>query len=190
MDISNVFSLVVLGLAFGAQVFLRSFCVRHIKKIFYFSVAGIFGIVSYWTYLQHKAWAHDPFGKHFLPPDQPISYFISYVGTRFFGSWLLALAAAMIIPYLAKLLNRRYGERFFENEEIPLMGLGIFLTGWPGFLFYIPLVLIVGVLYSLFSILHSKERAPLYFLWLPLAICAILAIHIFISQEVLRVFIL
>ena len=182
--------IILLVSAFGAQVFLRSFCARHIRKFFYASVLVIFSIVSYWSYLQYKIWEGNPISKFLLPPYQPITYFVGYVGSRLFAPWLLALAAAMLVAYAARYLNRRFENRFFEKEEIQIIGMGIFLTGWPGFLFYIPLVLIVGLLSSSFYFLFFRGRAPLYFLWLPLAILVILTKNWLIPQEILRAFIL
>ena len=96
----------------------------------------------------------------------------------------------MLVAYAARCLNRRFENRFFEKEEIQIIGLGIFLTGWPGFLFYLIFVLIVGVLLTTTYSLLTKGRAPLYFLWLPLAILTILAKNWLIPQEILRAFIL
>ena len=112
--------------------------------------------------------------KYALPPHQGLYYFFSYVGVRFLGPWVLAFLAALLVSRLAKKLNKRFEDRFFESEEIELMTLGIFLTGYPGFFIYLILILGVGSLVSVVYTLFSKGRMPFYYLWIPLALSAII----------------
>ena len=60
-----------------------------------------------------------------------------------------------------------------EREEYHLLALGIFLVGYPGFIFYIPIVLISGIIASLIFI-KKTERLPLYHFWIPTALIVIL----------------
>jgi len=84
--------------------------------------------------------------------------------------------------FLTKILNKKYGERFFEPEEFYLGASAIFLSGHPGWLFYVVFLLAIYVLIQLFStakssILNSKfspVRVSLYWLWIPTAIFVIL----------------
>ena len=152
------------------------------------SVLAIFGTLVYWAVLQYRLWAGNDLTKTLLPPYQSFGYFYSYVGKRFFAPWLIALLFAIVVSRVSKLLNKKYGERFFENEEIELISFGIFLTGYPGFFIYLILILVLGVLFSTFftllnffleklgraSSLLSKGRLPLYYFWIPTAILAII----------------
>jgi hypothetical protein len=123
-----------------------------------------------------------------LPPYQSINYFYAYAGYHFFAPWLISLAAAIVISRLAGILNSKYGERFFENEEIWLMRLGIFLTGYPGFLFYLVLVLLAGVALSSVYTILKRGRAPLYYVWLPLAIIVLIIKDFLVPVSILNIF--
>ncbi len=68
---------------------------------------------------------------------------------------------------VARFLNKKFEERFFEKEEIALIGLGVFLSGYPGFFFYLGIIMIFGVLVSLIYTILKKGRLPLYHFWLP-----------------------
>ncbi len=168
---------------FIAQLLFRRFFVRYGKFMLPISAIVIFALPAYESFLQYQVWSADPFSQSFLPPHTGIGYFIGYIGTRFFAHWILALLAALVLPAVASYFNRRLGERFFEKEELPLFALGIFLSGYPGFLFYIVLLLFAELLLTTYYSLLSKGRAPLYYLWLPLAIFAILIAQWLIPKE-------
>jgi len=189
MSLADELGLLILILAMGAQITLRSFLVRYLKLIWIFSVLVILSITLYSTYQQYAAWASGPPGKFLLPPYQGIWYFFSYAGSRIFSPPLIALLAAIVLSRVAEKLNIRYGERFFEREEVQLFALGILLTGYPGFLFYIVFILIFELLFSAYyHFFSSQKRAPLYFAWFPLAIFAILVKNWFFSPNFLALF--
>lgn len=190
MPITDKFALIVLVITLGAQIlYRRSLCVSggRIKKLFdrflfssvikFLWVASfvfILSVLSYWSWLQHEVWQSSPVMKYALPPYRGLYYFFSYVGVRFLGPWILAFLAALLVSRLAKKLNKRFEDRFFENEEIELMTLGIFLTGYPGFFIYLLLILGIGSLASLVYTLLSRGRMPFYYFWMPLALFAII----------------
>ncbi len=147
---------------------------KMLRWFWIISALIILSIQTYWSVAQYWAWKTNPLSQFFLPPYQSISYFLGYVGVRFFGPWVLSFIASLMVSWLAKFLNRRFDERFFEKEEIELIALGTFLTGYPGFLFYLATILIAGVLFSIFYFLFSKGRLPLYYFWMPFAISAII----------------
>lgn len=190
MSLTDKFGLILLGLTLGAQVFRRSFFAGRLKSVFRLAVAGIFGSSFFSAFAQYRAWQENGVAKFFLPPYQGIGYFLSTVYSRMFAPWLLSLIAAILASRLAGYCNRRFGERFFESEEIPLMALAIFLVGYPGFLFYIACMTAAGFLLSAFYSLFSKGRAPLYYLWLPMAIFVILIKNWLIPQSWLNIFVL
>jgi hypothetical protein len=80
-------------------------------------------------------------------------------------------------------MNRFAHGRFFEPEEPWLAGTGAFLAGYPGFFAYVPLILIAGAALSGIYALNKKGRAPLYFLWLPAALLAILITKFLLPQH-------
>lgn len=190
MTLAEKFSLIVLILGLGTQLFRRPFLGKYLKIAWRFSIAGIFSIPVYWSYLQYEIWRQNELGKFFLPPYQKIGYFIYYVGSHFFAAAILALFAAIIITRIAKILNQKHNEQFFEPEELPLMSLGIFLTGYPGFLLYLVIVFLGALLFSILYSLFSRGRAPLFCLWLPTAILAIIIKVYIIPDSILNFFIL
>ena len=189
MQLTDVVSLVILSLTWGAQITLRSLLVRYWKLMWIISLVLIFGIVGYWVYLQYQGWHAGAPGKYLLPPYQSINYFYSYAGSRIFGPWLIALLASVLVSRLAEVLNRRSGERFFEREEIHFFAIGLFLTGYPGFLFYITFVLLYELILTLYRYFFKEQkRVPLYFAWLPLAIFAILVRNWLLPHDILTSF--
>ena len=188
MLLTEKISLIILGLTMGAQVFRRSLLVQYVKSVWRLSVLGIFGILGYWTYLHYETWSANSFTKAFLPPYQSFGYFYSYVGSRLVAPWLIALLAAYLVSGIAARLNKRFGGRFFEEEEVRFISLGTFLSGYPGFLFYLIFVLSSAVILSFFYTSMGRGRAPLYYLWLPLAIFAIIVKNWLLPGELLSQF--
>ncbi|OGZ01286.1 MAG: hypothetical protein A3B13_03280 [Candidatus Liptonbacteria bacterium RIFCSPLOWO2_01_FULL_45_15] len=165
MPLAEKFSILVLILSIGAQLFGRSLFGKCVKPVFVFSVLGNFGYAFYLSFLQYHA---------FLQPFREWPYFAYYVGWRFFSPIIVALVFALAAKFISEFLNPRFNERFLEKEESWLLALGVFLTGYPGFLFYIPLMLVVGLFISAFYHFFGKGRAPFFYAWLPVAIFAIL----------------
>jgi hypothetical protein len=158
MPLADKFSIVLLGLILGAQVCRRSFFLKYAEFAWRLSVAGVFCASLYWAWAQYRLWQASALSRFFLPPYQSWGYFFSYVGQRIFAPWLISFLAAIFISRLAGFFNRKYGERFFESEEISLMALGIFLTGYPGFFVYLILIFLGGILLSIFSRPISESR--------------------------------
>ena len=184
------FSLGIFILTLGAQIILRSFGIKLrnykflriyerkiFKYIFCFSIFAVFSFLFYDSYLQYSVWSQNEVTKLFLPPHQPINYFLFYVGMKFFGPYLISLIFAFLFFFVAKYLNKKYQERFFYEEEFFIGALAIFLIGYPLAIFYL-----IGVI-SIYLLAHfvlagaSKnfgERLSTYYLWLPIAIFVIL----------------
>lgn len=190
MTWSNGAGIVLLGILLGAQYVSREVLKRLIRFAWGAAFVLFLGISTYSAWRQYAVWRAGPATQFLLPPYQPIAYFISYVGTRVFAPWLLALLASILLSRLLAALNKRYGERFFESEETPLFGAAVFFVGYPGFLFYIPLMLLAGVALSLFYTARGLGRTPLYYLWIPVAIFAILLIRFVVPVGILNGFIL
>lgn len=147
---------------------------KMLKWFWMISGVIVLGNQTILSFKQYEVWQSDSFSKFFLPPYQDISYFISYVGVRFFAPWVLSLVASLIFSWAAGYFNKKFDERFFEKEEIQLIALGVFLTGYPGFLFYLAVILVFGTLTSIFYQIFAKGRLSLYYLWMSFAIFAII----------------
>lgn len=190
MPLGDKLALIIFGLTMGAQVIRRSFLARAVKYIFIATAAGLFAGLAYIVYLQYRAWLENPLMKFSLPPYRGWDYFFSYVGYRAVAPWLTSLLAAIFIARFAEYLNRKFDERFFEREEVWLMMLGIFWTGYPGFLFYIALILLVAAFISFFYTILLRRRLPLYYFWMPMAALAILLRIWLIPTPVANIFVL
>lgn len=185
MSSSALIALAIAAAAWGAQFVLGSRAFgeaaasrqRVFDRIWIAAAALLFATAVLWTVLQYRLWQADPFAAFFLPPHRTWTYFAGYAGARFLAPFFAAFITALAGEALARYLNRRHGERFFEAEEPRMFGAGILLAGYPGFLIYIPLVLLSGVFFSLVYHVLKKGRAPLYFLWFPAAILAILIVQ-------------
>jgi hypothetical protein len=132
---------------------------------------------------QYLAWTNDPTGINFLPPIQPITYFLGYIWLRFltpiFISFLVAGVWYLFLNFL-----RRYQDRFFENGE-PELGFALALfIGWPKFLVFIPIAFLCVVLVSVFRMVFLREAYTT--LGWPLVLSALL--NLFYGNSLLVLF--
>ena len=119
------------------------------------------GIASFLTHAQHFAWTATEIGKLFLPPVQPWSYFVGYVGLRFWLPFGLATLSAGLWYGFARLIRSR-SERYLAEGELELTTLMIFAVGWPGVVVLMPVTGIFLVLVSLTrKILFKQELTTL-----------------------------
>ncbi|MBI4993598.1 hypothetical protein HZC33_01390 [Candidatus Wolfebacteria bacterium] len=157
---------------------------KYIFKYFYFaSIIIIFFILIYQSFEQYQLWKSDNLSKYLLPPYVNINYFFKYVGFRFFGPYLISFAASILLLFSLNRLNKKYEERFFYSEEPQIAALAMFLSGWPGCLFYfIGLILAYLIIHFLVSFYYkfflkigpSEVRVSLRYWWIPMAIVAII----------------
>ena len=124
------FSFGVLALLFLIQIFYKS---RWTYKYFFWGVCG--ATVVYYFYLvyaQYLAWRDGgELLKLLVPPYQSITYVFGYHFTRFALYYLISFLVAVLFLWTANYFNRRFGYRFFENEEAYLGAIAIFLLGNP-----------------------------------------------------------
>ena len=182
-------TLAFLVVLFVVQCVARPRVRRTLPWFWVSAFVGIFGVLAYWTYLQHSLWSVGGLGKFSLPPYQSLSYFVGYVAERFFAPWGIALLAGFGVAMVSRWMNRSYGARFFEPEEPWLIGLCFFLSGYPTFLFYLVLVFAAGFCLSLSYTLMRRGRAPLYYWWVPLAFSAIILKNYLLPASILNFFI-
>lgn len=187
MPLSETISLILLGVTWGVQLVLRPLLNWMIAFSWRAGALAIFGVASYFMYLQYDIWRSNPLGKFFLSDTW---YFFDYAGTRFLAPWVLAFVVAILAGRLVGVLNGYFGERFMEQEEIPLFALGTFLAGYPGFIVYFVMMILGALVLTVIYAIRKRGRAPLYFLWLPVAIFAILIKTWLVPKAVLEQFIL
>ena len=166
------FAVAVLGAMLALQIFWRRRLPAIVAPVFYGSAAAVFAYLGYVSYLQYQAFNAGVLSQ-VLSTRSGFAWFFNYVRLHFLNEYLLSLLGALVMWLIAEYFNKRRGEVFFEREETYLAGLGAFLVGYPGWLFYLPTVLISGILASVVFV-KKGERLPLYHFWLPIAIvCAV-----------------
>lgn len=153
---------------------------------FIFAIIGIIGILSYFTHAQFIVWQANEVSKYLIPPYHSLSYFLFYAWMRLWAPYVISLIAALLGCAATGFLNKRFGGRFFKNEELYFIATGLFVSGHPGWIMYIVLVLAVYFLLSLSRFLFFREtaqRTSFYYYWLPLAACVIIAHMFFLRYE-------
>ncbi len=171
----------ILGAATAIGLFWRTLMPRLASRFFLYSAGAAFAYLMYLGFLQFKAFQSSFLGLT-LGTRSGFSWFLGYVSLHFWNEYLFSLAAAILFALVAGYFNKKYHERFFEREELYLIALGILLTGYPGFIFYIPFVLLASIIVSAFFV-RRGERLPLYHFWMPVAFLSVLVIHLWAANQ-------
>lgn len=159
----------------------RDLLLKIIRPVFYLSLLVAFSYVAYLIIGQYKAF-NGSFMGYGLNSPSGLKWFWGYVGVHFLNSHLTSLVFAIIILFIAEYFNKKKGEIFMEREEYHLSALGVFLVGYPGFIFYIPIVLISGIISSLIF-MKNGERFPLYHFWIPIATIFLFIIEFWVKNK-------
>lgn len=128
---------------------------------------------------QYLTWRSGPPGIYFLPPHQPMSYFVGYVWQRFGKESATTLFLAGAVFLLVKIANLLTRDRLFYDEEPYFAAIAILAAGWPGSVVVLAGVLLLGALLQLFFFFlwilrrRSIGRLALIYFWLPLALLSI-----------------
>lgn len=145
-----------LALAAGAVYFSRNrrapaLNVRAMRRLFLVSVAVIFTLALFSSFLQYAVWKGDPLSQKLLPPHQSILYFAKYAGTHFWLAPILALIVSAAFYGLLTALKRK-NERFFEEGETELGATALFLVGWPRAVVFLPAAFLAVIAISAFKL--------------------------------------
>lgn len=171
-------SVVILGALFLSQLVREKFPVARIARaLWYISLAAVFVLLIYYSWGQYSFWKSDEFGRGFLPPYQPISYFLGFVLGRFWSWYIFSAAIALLFLWAIKKLNQRGSERFFYDEEPHCIAAALFLVGHPLWIAYAAASLVLYLFFSLGYRLAVRSAAPrtsFYYGWIPLAILVVI----------------
>ncbi len=185
MFISEIFfylSVAIIATVFAAQVWVRRRTLVVARTFFFASFIAVLAYVTYVSYLQYQAFNGAVLGLT-LGTIDGLKWFFGYIQLHFLNEYLISLIAAFLIIFIAQYINKKRGSVHFEEDELYTAALSIFLVGYPGFIFYIPIVLLASVLVSLLFVRHG-ERLPLYHFWAPTGIAVLLAIHFWAGNQV------
>ena len=180
-DIVFYISTGILLVAFFLQSSKREKTRKLLKFVFWKSTGLALIYLSYITYLQYEAFQNGPIGITLGTVDG-LKWFTGYMRLHFWNTYIISFIAALAIFAFAKFINKRKKEIFFENEEIYVGALGIFLVGYPAFFFYIPLVLLAAIITSLIT-KKQKERLSLYFFWMPTALIILSIVYFWAERQ-------
>lgn len=178
-----IFLSVVLAFAFILQLLYRSKRIKSVKifkYLFWGAATFPFLYYLYLTYAQYLEWKGENGPAKFLvPPYTGAGYVIKYHFIGFYIYYLVSLIVAVLFLILTIWLNNKYKKRFFEDEEPYIGGMAISLTGYPGFVIYLVIILTSQLILTFGRIVlfRKSERVPFYYLWLPAGLFAILLMY-------------
>lgn len=132
---------------------------NHLSKVLKWGI-GAFVVIhivraAYLVWLQYKTWQGDKFGRYFLPPHQPITYFWHYVWMHFLDilPWTFGGAAVLGIVVLAIGIISK--GRMVDAVDAQLAVFGALIIGWPDMLGFFIVTLAVtlfgGVVYGIIN---------------------------------------
>lgn len=196
-SIIHYFSLSILFLGVCFQILARRmphsfFSTRKkgmVLSLLMISIAGVLGYYAFLVFLQYMGWKNGaPPASFLVPPYRGIGYVYSYVFFRFLLYYVVSGIVAGIFFIVLRYINRMRGGIFFESDELFYASLAVFLLGFQEWnylwIWYGIAIFLITFVASLLNprIRKGEDRFPMYFLWLPLAIIAI------IISEMVRVF--
>jgi hypothetical protein len=134
-----------------------------IKKSIYALIIGTIFFDLLLSALQYVTWSSSPFSRLFLPPYQSINYFLGYITLHFWSADILALIFSFFIFLFLKLI-KKYRTEIISREELMLVLFGGLLVGWPRFVIWLPLFLVIAVIVSIANLLiFKKNNISLFF---------------------------
>ncbi|MDO8585246.1 MAG: hypothetical protein Q7R85_03995 [bacterium] len=177
MTLAAAYSIAVLVILIGTVALgYRPFVVGRPRFFASAIIAGLFILLGVEAATQYHAWTLSAPQKFLLPPHQPIGYFFTYVGWRLFAPYILSLLVALVMVALARIYNRRHDGAFFYDDEFFMIGLGLFLSGTPGWILYaVSMIAVAAAIIAFRTVfLHHSDKFSLRELWLPVALFDIL----------------
>ncbi len=182
----SVIAISFLIILFVLQLFLPKSRFNRVGFLF-LSVALtlIFSFAVYNSWQQYQLWQGDATAKFLLPPYQTFDYFVYYARYHFFNPYLISLMIGILFFFGAKKMNERFAGRFFEPIEPYLLMISLFVSGTPGWFFYLIFLLLAnlaGNLYLTYKFhktdkpdrADKSDRISFYYYWLSVAIFTIL----------------
>lgn len=188
-----IFSIGMVCVLFFLQIFRKriSNTARFLvsRWTFIFSVLVIMFWYVFLTASQYFLWIQSGVPSiYFLPPYESIFYLLQYHLVRFLMYYWISFIIGILFVFYGKRYNKKFGGKFFEDEELYIGGTAIFLLGNPSWayawIFYLIAVFFggfVGTFYINKVRKKPEERFSLYYLWSVLAIVGII-----ISELVIR----
>ena len=117
----------------------------YARILFWIVVAWFVGEIVLVSAAQYVIWNQSALSRLFLPPHEPLSYFLRYAWLHFAQATTLSSGAGVLFFFLFALGNDISKGRFFYEDEEYTGALAIVLNPWPTSLLVLPLVLFMGI---------------------------------------------
>jgi hypothetical protein len=170
-----VYIAITAGLIFGLR---KKQTKRFIKPAVIFVLVFIVLKIVLLFFGQYYIWSTGDASQGLLPPHTPISYFIGYCLYHYAWPVLAAILVGLVFIVLAKILNKSFDQRFFEEDEPWHIIYGLVIVGHPFWIFYIFAVMACAVFIYLFNLIFKRMKFgqvfSLYSLWIPAAFIVML----------------
>ena len=159
----NYFFFFKIGFLFFGKIFPLA---RFLKKIedenflklsfglFAISVLFLFSRVAYLFFEQYRVWQ----GTYFLPPFQPMGYFLSYSWLHFAKQPVFDICLGIFFFFLIWLGTKFSQGRFFYNEEKYTGGLAMLLNPWPVNILVFFLVILLGIFTYFLKLIFNQRK--------------------------------
>ncbi|OGD31844.1 hypothetical protein A3C91_00260 [Candidatus Azambacteria bacterium RIFCSPHIGHO2_02_FULL_52_12] len=140
---------VVLFIFAYVQHFRDKLTPQTLKKCTWFAVLFFGLLVAAQIAVEYYARKNDPFAKLFLPPHQSIDWFAYKMLAQYVVPYAAALVAGLFMYFVALRTNAwSKRELFVENDKYVLL-LAALIVGWPQYVLYLLLVVVLTVVQSL-----------------------------------------
>jgi len=160
---------------------------KNLKILLQIFITFLIIFAIFLSVLNYYAWKQNDISKHLLPPFASITYILHYSWQHYLFEPVIVILVALLAFWLIKLLNQKFKNTFFYDEEPYLAALGILATSWPNCLIFLSLVLFLGVI-SHFVV--KEKRFPLLYFWLPCALLVLLLSGIISKYLIINQFVI
>lgn len=120
-----------------------------------------YGVDFISNYLEPIFRAINSFIKLIIPSYIGGTYLLFFLLTRLWGEYIISFIFALLFLWVMIWLNKKYDNRFFYDEEPYFGAIAIFLTGWPGCLYYLIILLTSFLIFNASETITVKKRAEL-----------------------------
>lgn len=131
------------------QKFLRKFGIGIATA--YIALALIASMLQYWL------WTQATFTQFFLPPHQPISYYLGYIAMHFWLKPVLGIGLALLW-YVFLYVVKHHKDRYFEGGETELAAIAFMLVSWPLVIVLFPIFAVSVLAVSIGRFIIAQER--------------------------------
>lgn len=131
--------------------------IKTLKKCVWFAVVffGLLAVIE--VVFQYFAYKSDPMGQLFIPPYQPIHWFLLYSWAHFLAPFVFALASGLFMYFVALSTNNSFQRELFVENDKYIFLLAAIVLSWPNYILYLPIAALLVVLEIFLTALVKKD---------------------------------